>query len=349
MLIKATDMLSFIAGCRSGQIGDFDEIIAPVQSRFNNHLNLKRLTSEEKIYLDGYRTADPAKIFFYLFREHVNRKVFPKTKRLIAGLKACDVKALKLMDKALINDSFVDPLYKSWRENTFIIATDCTDFAESCHCTTMHGEPYAESGFDLNLSLLEDQYFIKSDSEKGEKLFGLLKQHYNLYPVQTDTLSKVKITRHRMHDFIDRNQPTNGQDTFSKLTKVEMQKWSDKSKSCIGCGACTNICPTCYCLILNDESDKKDFVKVRSYDSCQLNGYARVAGGATPRGEMTKRFRNRYLCKLCYMQNNFDTLGCVGCGRCIDACPAGIDYNRVVKELAGIKPEPVKKPELVEA
>ena len=88
---------------------------------------------------------------------------------------------------------------------------------------------------------------------------------------------------------------------------------------------------------------------MRSYDSCQLNGYARVAGGASPREDITKRFRNRYLCKLCYMQTNFNTLGCVGCGRCIDACPAGIDYNRVVKSLVGGNPEPVKKTELVEA
>jgi ferredoxin len=118
-----------------------------------------------------------------------------------------------------------------------------------------------------------------------------------------------------------------------------MPVWEEESSSCVGCGACTNICPTCYCLILNEEGGDGDFVKVRSYDSCQWQGYARVAGGASPRPRMKQRFRNRYLCKFLYLPSNFGTLGCTGCGRCTEACPGQIDFRAVVRDILQ-KPSP---------
>jgi formate hydrogenlyase subunit 6/NADH:ubiquinone oxidoreductase subunit I len=119
-------------------------------------------------------------------------------------------------------------------------------------------------------------------------------------------------------------------DISENLRNVPEPPWLDESYNCIGCGACTGICPTCYCLILNDESENGSFKKVKSYDSCQFNGYAKVAGGGTPRPNMVQRFRNRYLCKLDFMKSNFGKFGCIGCGRCSEACSAQIDFMEVV-------------------
>jgi len=68
-----------------------------------------------------------------------------------------------------------------------------------------------------------------------------------------------------------------------------------------------------------------------------LNGYARVAGGGSPRPKMFERFRNRYLCKFNYMQSNFNEPGCTGCGRCIDTCPATIDFRNVINSVSNLK------------
>jgi len=87
-------------------------------------------------------------------------------------------------------------------------------------------------------------------------------------------------------------------------------------------------------LILNDETKAQQFVKVRSMDSCQLHGYARVAGGGSPRPKMFQRFRNRYLCKFLFMHSNFGELGCTGCGRCTETCTAGIDFRQVVRNIS---------------
>jgi ferredoxin len=122
---------------------------------------------------------------------------------------------------------------------------------------------------------------------------------------------------------------------FGRLRSGPAEGWKEESRECVGCGACTHICPTCYCLILNDESQGGNFVKVRSYDSCQLHGYARVASGASPRPRVDERFRHRYLCKFVFMKKEFGSLGCTGCGRCIEACPGGIEFRSVVRHLMG--------------
>ena len=159
-------------------------------------------------------------------------------------------------------------------------------------------------------------------------------------------MAKIKKQREELSELLfTQNMGYDRPEEYNNLRLAKSERWSEKSHECIGCGACTNICPTCYCLILNDESTEQEFVKVRSYDSCQLHGYARVAGGASPRPKMTERFRNRYLCKFCYMQSNFQSIGCTGCGRCIDACPAGIDFREVVHSIDNKSIDHLNKPE----
>ena len=175
---------------------------------------------------------------------------------------------------------------------------------------------------------------LESGSDKGNALLELVRAHLAVETDDAGPRAEAAGRRARLVDDLKRqNAPFERSPDYSALRLREQAGWRKESTECVGCGACTHICPTCYCLILNDESHAGQFVKVRSYDSCQWHGYARVAGGATPRPKMTDRFRNRYLCKLIYMQGDFGRLGCTGCGRCIDACPGGIDFRSAVKSL----------------
>ena len=334
MHIKVTDFHDFLQQCRKNQPEGYQRIFVPVQNPNNADTRLDLLQDNSKIVLDQYRAQDPAKILFYQFREAVSGKKYKNKKQIIAGIKACDFHAIKLLDKALINDEFYDPAYKHWRENTLLITCDCNMVKDSCHCSLVGGQPYLEKGFDINLVPVNEFYIIQTGSEKGKSLIKHITDDKILLTTSASLLNEISKLRDKFTSKVkQQNLIYNRPDTFNVLKQVKMENWSDESNSCIGCAACTNICPTCYCLILNDESVKNDFIKVRSYDSCQLHGYARVAGGASPRPKMTERFRNRYLCKFCYMENNFSTLGCSGCGRCIDACPAGIDFRLVVKNI----------------
>jgi ferredoxin len=334
--IKVDEFLLFLRRCSQEGLGSFQEVLLPVPATDSsqNQFYYSRLDGQKTYYLDGHRAIDPLKIAYYNARESVYPLTAKSGKRIIAGVKACDLKGLKVLDQALINADFIDPAYQRWRENTTIITTDCTSIGPACHCTLVGGKPYPEFDFDVNLSRLDDFYFVRAGSEKGRQLSDLIRQNCSTQMVNEDDFVAVKMQRQRMIEQLElSNQDYKRSSNYPRLRTYQSVPWKNESKECVGCGACTNICPTCYCLILNDETEAQQFVKVRSYDSCQWNGYARVAGGGTPRPHIHERFRNRYLCKLVYMQQNFGQLGCTGCGRCTEACPARIDFRAVVHNM----------------
>jgi len=342
MIVNKNDFHSFLKKVNSG-LGNFSEVIVPYHIRSDDEkpaLHFFRFEESKLPNLNFFRTVDPLKILFYLTREKVYPLGQKNHTRIIVGVRACDIKALHLLDKAMLQSGFVDPAYKQWRENTLIISSDCDFLHETCSCNLVNGHPYSESGYDLNLSVIDGNYLIGIGSERSQEFIELMKREITVANSTISDLEIVKSNREKVFDqLVEKNNHLNHSSDFSEFRKVEHKNWEEVSKECIGCGACTNICPTCYCLILNDESSEKDFVKVRSYDSCQWYGYARVAGGGTPRPKMTERFRNRYLCKFDYMHKNFGEIGCTGCGRCTEACAAKIDFREVVKNVSAIAQE----------
>lgn len=343
MIVNVRDFHSFLKKISNG-LGNFNEIISPYRAgpvkHNGNSFCFEKFEETRELELNSYRTIDPLKILFYLFREKVYPLKNHNAKRIILGAKACDLRALHLLDKAMMQSGFVDPVFKVWRDNTLVISSDCDQIHETCSCDLVKGHPYPEKGFDLNLSVLDGNYLIEIGSERCSEFVELIKNEISVTNPTGQDKEKVKLNREKTTvKLSEKNRNLYHSEKYSSLRKVKHISWEEASEDCIGCGACTNICPTCYCLILNDESTGKDFVKVRSYDSCQWHGYARVAGGGTPRPKMTERFRNRYLCKFDYMHKNFGEIGCTGCGRCTEACAAKIDFREVVKNVNSLAQE----------
>jgi len=334
-MIEEKDLLGFFKACIEGKVESYSEIMVPVsQDEFPDRFVFSRFNPESVCVLDRYRTVDPLKILFYMPRETVLPVAPDPPMRVVAGAKACDLKAMQVLDAALTGGDFVDPLYKIWRERTVVIGADCTDAADTCHCTLVGGMPHAESGYDVNLSRIDDRFVLDAGSAKGEAFLNVLQSHAKVQPESESDRKRVRDNRRKMTERVQsRNRELDRSDQYARLREDQDKNWPAASETCIGCGACTNICPTCYCLILNDETKAQQFVKVRGYDSCQWHGYARVAGGASPRPRMFERFRNRYLCKFLFMKSNFNLLGCTGCGRCTEACAGNIDFRKVVKRI----------------
>ncbi len=334
MLIKQSAMFSFLALCQNESLGEIKQVILPRKSKVSEENYHYDVFNDNKEYVLGnYRCVEPIRMLYYFPRDTVVPAPEKVPKRIIAGVTNCDLKALSLLDKALINDDFEDPAYSVWRKNTYIISSDCLSISSTCHCNLFDEKPYAEKGYDLNLSQVNNSYKISVGSEKGEELLGLIKENFTIDDSEIYDQQILDNRQKTVNDLKKQNAEFEKKWKIDDLRQADQEKWKIASEDCIGCGACTNSCPTCYCMILNDESTEKQFVKVRTQDSCQLHGYARVAGGDSPRPKMYSRFRNRYLCKLDYMKTNFQILGCVGCGRCINACVAGIDQREVITNI----------------
>ncbi|MCK4352967.1 4Fe-4S dicluster domain-containing protein [candidate division WOR-3 bacterium] len=267
--------------------------------------------------LRGFRTILPPKFFFYSPQEVLKEKEI--VKRTVVGIKACDLKGVLFLKKVFKEGDFVDPFF---RDDILIISSDCTELHKNCFCSLLGDNPYPEKGFDLNLSEVKDGFIVEIGSDRGKKL---VEENEGLFSsVEPEGLEERKQRRDALRKEIK------GEKIDFDGKEVKSEKITDEIKKCVSCTACTIVCPSCFCFLLDEKSD---FEKIRFWDSCQYPGYARVAGGANPRKELDKRFIHRVKCKFEYSPERFGSRGCFGCGRCISGCLGGINFKDVLLRL----------------
>ncbi len=123
----------------------------------------------------------------------------------------------------------------------------------------------------------------------------------------------------------------------------DMEFWGDVSAKCISCGACTYLCPTCYCFNITDEGAGLSGRRVRSWDNCMSHQFTLEASGHNPRPTKAHRLRNRVGHKFSYYPAIHDeVIACCGCGRCIKSCPVSVDIREiVVRAMERVVPAPV--------
>jgi len=160
----------------------------------------------------------------------------------------------------------------------------------------------------------------------GEKCFDLTE------PTTESDIAKLHKVREAVASKIrERNRELpNYEKTGLLVAESEKEIWEKYSDTCVSCGACSAICPTCSCFLF---IERPEFEKVRSLDTCQYPGFERVAAGEDPLRPLSKRFRNRYMCKYVWKPEKFHAKACTGCGRCIEACIGEINKNELFMEL----------------
>ena len=89
-------------------------------------------------------------------------------------------------------------------------------------------------------------------------------------------------------------------------------------------------------ITLTLELDGSGTARVSRWDSCFTSDFTYVHGGAV-RESTRSHYRQWMTHKLATWHDQFDTSGCVGCGRCITWCPVGID---ITEEAAAIRQSP---------
>ncbi|MCP4537106.1 MAG: Ni/Fe hydrogenase subunit beta [Chloroflexi bacterium] len=243
---------------------------------------------------------------------------------VLLGVHTCDLHAIQLLDKAF-SDEHPDTHYLKRREQTVIVSMECLEPCdEHSFCKSM-GTLTAGEGYDLHLTDLGAAYAIDVATEKGKQL--LAKYGTASETADADVRRLNEVLGAKWPRFTYRLNFDAAELPAMLHTAYDHSLWAELGERCLACGSCTNVCPTCYCFNVFDEVNMAltEGERRRRWDSCQLDEFARVAGGENFREARTGRQRHRFMRKGKYIYEKFGELGCVGCGRCIRACVANIN------------------------
>lgn len=84
----------------------------------------------------------------------LNNETKAEATRAFLGVRACELAAIRVQDRVLLQDRYRDPIYESRREGAFLIAVECTQSAATCFCASMGTGPAISDGADLVLTEL---------------------------------------------------------------------------------------------------------------------------------------------------------------------------------------------------
>jgi ferredoxin len=252
----------------------------------------------------------------------------------LLGVRPCDLQAIRVQDRVLLDGVWVERDYAARRDGAFLVAVNCGTPGGTCFCVSMGTGPRATAGYDLVLTELLDgahRFVVEAGSERGaEVLAGL----GGAEATQADLDASAEVTRNAearmgrtveagdLRDLLARNR--------------DHPRFAATAERCLTCGNCTLVCPTCFCTSVDDVnvlSEDAIAERWRHWDSCYSVDYSHIHGGAV-RPSSRARYRQWLTHKFGTWVDQFGTSGCVGCGRCITWCPVGID---VTEELAAIR------------
>ncbi len=252
------------------------------------------------------------------------------------GMRACEIAAVGIQDRVF--DGVVhDPGYRARRSRALRVAVQCGQAGATCFCTSMGTGPGVTGGFDLALTELigdgRHEFLVEVGSEAGAKILAAV-------PTRAATEGDVGSAR----AIVERTAASVGRhlDTTKihdlLLGNLEHPRWQVVAERCLACTNCTMACPTCFCSTTEEVPDLsgEKVERWRRWDSCFNSAFSEVHHSAV-RKSTSSRYRQWLTHKLASWYDQFDSSGCVGCGRCITWCPVGIDLT---EEVAAIRAAP---------
>jgi NAD(P)H-flavin reductase/formate hydrogenlyase subunit 6/NADH:ubiquinone oxidoreductase subunit I len=248
------------------------------------------------------------------------------------GVRACELAALGIQERAMRAGPVGDADHAARRDAALVVAVECASATSTCFCTSMGTGPEVRGGADLVLAELDAGFTVRADSPAGAEILDRLD-----LPAASDgdvatAAAQVAAVRATIGD------PVAAEGLPERLRgALDHPRWAEVAERCLACANCTLVCPTCFCTSVSVASDLDgiDGSTAREWDSCFSLGFGRVAGDANFRGHTKDRYRQWLTHKFSTWWDQFGSSGCVGCGRCIAWCPVGIDVR---EELAAIAP-----------
>lgn len=313
-------------------------VIGPVRKQ--NEFVFDRIEKAAQLALDYHTTILPPKkvlhqpfetLFSFKEDQGIIDVDHPDHKQILFGVHPCDVHAIAILDQAYSHD-YEDPYYMAKRENTLLVALNCTGPGENCFCSSLGTGPDLKEGYDLLLTDLGDQYLVEVGSPEGAQIVELAGLPAAPRVTAVEKEKRLAEARKKFHKrMLVRDLRELLEENFRHPI------WEELIEECLACGSCTMVCPTCFCYNVVDKIDLslKSGKRQREWDSCMLLEYAQVALDHNFRKDRDARIKQRIYHKLVYYEPQFGTLGCVGCGRCIHTCVKKIDITKIIAGIRG--------------
>jgi formate hydrogenlyase subunit 6/NADH:ubiquinone oxidoreductase subunit I len=267
----------------------------------------------------------------------LNNEAKPRAPQAFLGVRACELAAIAVQDRVLLEDKYRDPIYGTRRSGAFLIAVECTQSAATCFCRSMGTGPavgyQAHPAVDLVLTELlgpgGHRFLVRARSQRGAELLAELQTT----PATEADLQEAAAGVEKAASQQVRAIETSG---IKELLyrNFEHPRWDHVAARCLTCANCTMVCPTCFCTSAEDVSDVTGdhAERWRRWDSCFTQSFSYIHGGSV-RTSSKARYRQWMTHKLAAWIDQFGSSGCVGCGRCITWCPVGIDITEEVRAL----------------
>jgi ferredoxin len=255
---------------------------------------------------------------------------------VILGVHTCDLQGMRVLDEAF-SQGFPDAHYLKRRENTLLVGIECLEPCdEHSFCKSM-GTLTASNNYDLHLTDLGESFAVNVGSERGA---ALLEEYDGVSQATEADMQKLNaVLSAKWPRFPYKLDFDVGELSPLMSQSYDSPVWNQLADICLACGQCTLVCPTCFCFNVYDEVelDLQEGERLRQWDSCQLDEFARVAGDENFREHQASRLRHRFMRKGRYLMEKYEELGCTGCGRCARSCLVDISPVNVFNDLHGAR------------
>lgn len=242
---------------------------------------------------------------------------------VVFGARPCDLSGLGVLDTVL-NWDYQDKFYNDRRAQTTLVGFACTEAGPHCFCQAVGGGPEQNDGSDILVRPLKDGGdLLEVMTERGEEL---AKEIEGATPA-TGAEAFLPSPETMAPFDIEKIKPWLESHFNDKF-------WTDMSLKCLGCAACSYLCPTCHCFDIVDEADWRCGERRRNWDCCSFSQFTQHTSGHNPRPDQQSRCRNRIMHKFNYFAERFGRRACVGCGRCIQICGAGQNLVNILTDIA---------------
>lgn len=336
VILRKADEMRFFSG-----LTERSKLTAPVR-RGTGSYAFELISDPEDICLEHIPTILPPKKYF--MPQHETLVEFDTSKgqdmeavvysepMVILGLHTCDLMGIQCLNHVFL-DRPKDYHYLQRHNDIVLIGYECSSPCDThANCALMETyNPFG--GYDLLMTDMGQEYFVAVNTPAGEEIVDGFDGFIEADGVHMDRLASIREVKKNVFKSEMDAEKCDLPEVFD--ISFPHPVWEETAEKCLSCGNCTNVCPTCYCFDVMDETDL-DVTKgrrIRVWDSCQNESFATVAGGENFREKRSERLRHRFYRKFKYPVDLYGKPFCTGCGRCTRQCMAGIDLKQVLNSL----------------